>query len=485
MIEEFRFGPWLPDVADHKNPGLEVCINAIPAPGGYMPAAGPGASKGDLGAAALSAYMFERADQTRVVCAATAGDLHTVINGTVADSTLTLTLTQPVRFERFGTTIYATNKSGTWYLDDIETDTAFVAENWTIPYGLAMARIGDFLFMGNLTDTDASDQPYRIRWSPFNNPQGNWETSIALQSDAVDMPQHLGPVQAISGGTTGIIFQRNGISRIFYTGGASVFGKEIIDERRGCVAPFSVVKVGESSYFLSDDGFFVTEGTSARAISRGKVWQWFLANSDQTYNAQVHGAVDWPNRCVLWSVMDTSGGVKGFLFFNWETEAWGYIEQAADWALASGVAGTTLEQLASTYPDIDTMPISLDSPLFAARGRVLAGFFDGVLKEFTGATLAAQFGTGEFQPMPGRRVYVRAVTPLVTNDLENTTINLQGRNRQTGTLASSGDVAMGPLGFAPFSFDARYFRVNITVPAGAEWSDAYGFQLDMDVSGEG
>lgn len=484
MIEEYKLGPWLPDATDHRNPGLEICTGLIPAPGGYQPANGPDVALADLDAPALSAAMFERADGTRVVVAATAGDLHTVINGTVADSSLTLTLTGPVKFERFGPSIYATSKEGTWYLDDIETDTTFAAAGWTIPKGLGIAQIGDFLFMGNLTDTDASDQPYRIRWSPFNNPQGTWATNIGTQSDAVDMPQNLGRVQAITGGTTGLIFQRNGISRIYYTGGGSVFGKDIIDEQRGCVAPYSVVKVGESSYFLSDDGFFVTEGTSARSISRGRVWQWFLENSDQVYNESVHGAVDWPNRCVAWSVMSSSGSVAGLLLYNWETEWWGYLNQSVDWAFASGQDGLSLEQVAALYPDLDAMPISLDSPQFAARGRTLSAFIGGELRNFTGTTLAAQVQTGEYQPAPGYRTFVRAVTPLITNDSENTTVTLEGRDKQNSDFRIDADVPMGPLGYCPFNFDARYFRVTINIPEGADWRDAYGFSMDFGRGGD-
>jgi hypothetical protein len=43
---------------------------------------------------------------------------------------------------------------------------------------------------------------------------------------------------------------------------------------------------------------------------------------------------------------------------------------------------------------------------------------------------------------------------------------------------------LGPVGFAPFNFDCRYGRVRITVPAGVNWSDAYGFQVEFDVSAQ-
>ena len=51
------------------------------------------------------------------------------------------------------------NKAGVWYLTDIETDTTFAAESWTIPHGAVIGRVSDFLFLGNLVDTDTSDAP--------------------------------------------------------------------------------------------------------------------------------------------------------------------------------------------------------------------------------------------------------------------------------------------------------------------------------------
>ena len=37
MITEYKFGPWLPEVTDYKNPGLEDAKNMVPSPSGYQP----------------------------------------------------------------------------------------------------------------------------------------------------------------------------------------------------------------------------------------------------------------------------------------------------------------------------------------------------------------------------------------------------------------------------------------------------------------
>lgn len=481
---EFRFGPWLPDATDYKNPGLETCKNAIPSPGGYQPALGFSAALADVGASVLSAKSFERKDGTRITVCATAGDLHVIIGGTVTDSTLSLTLTAAPVFEQFGPSIWATEKNGgTWVLADIEADTTFAAASNTIPSARALWRVGDFLFAGNLTDTDISDQPYRIRWSPFNNPGGDWETDIGTQSDAVDMPFEYGAVMGGSGWAFGVILQRSAISRISYTGGTSVFAKEIVDRQRGCSSSASVVAVGDRVYFLSDDGFFFTDGGPAQVISRGRVWQWFQSNVGQTRLENVKGAVDWPNRCVIWTMPNDDGVIFGRVYFNWETEQWSYVEGAADCLFSSGKDGLTLEQVAALYPDLDAMDVSLDSALFRAQGRQLAAFVGGELVTTTGDALAMEMETGEFQVAPGKRCYVSEVLPLITNPYDTTVVELRGRVLQNQAFTQTGEVATGPLGFAPFNFDARYFRVRTVVPAQTLWADAWGFQMEVAASG--
>lgn len=481
---EYKFGPWLPDETDHRNPGLEVCENAIPGPGGYMPAFGVGDAIADVAEPVISARVFERSDGTKVTVCATASDLHVIVAGVETASGLTLTLTGHVTFERFGGSIWATERdTGTWVLDDIEADTAFLAATNSIPSARTMSRIGEFLFMGDLVDIDTNEAPYRVRWSPFNNPGADWDADIATQSGSVDMPEDFGPMVAISGWNFGMLFQRRGISRIQYTGGTSVFAKIIVDRERGCASTASIVMVGDRTYFLSDDGFFMTDGGPSQSISRGRIWSWFLENVGQSYFDLVKGAVDWPNRCVVWTVPDENGIIRGLVYFNWETSNWSYVSQAVDCVFSGAKDGLTLEQVSALYPDLDTMPISLDSPIFKSIGRYFGTFVNGELRLMDGIGMESVFETGEFQISPGKRNFVTEVYPIITNVDENTTVQLIGRNLQNDAFSSTPNTPVGPLGFAPFGFDSRFFRVRVKVAENSEWSNAFGFQIEAMVSG--
>ncbi len=507
---EMPFGEWLPDRVDYKNPGLETCTNVIPSPRGYQPAYAPASGGVVLSERSiLGAEGFERADGTPVVVCATTSDLYVIVSGSSTASSLSLSLSVSdyVSFAQFDTKIYASTKNGaTWVLDDIETDVTFAAATGSPPKANAMGRVQDFLVMGNLEDVDASNAPYRIRWSKYNNPDGAWDTDIATQSEAVDLDAQEGPVTAISGGSFGFVFQKNGVSRLTYTGSGSVFDLELYEKNRGCTAPGSVVRIGDVAYFLSQDGFMRTDGTSVESVSRTKVWEWFLENVNQTYLGEVVGAADWENRCVVWVFAGGDGSEKtGQMWFNWETGQWSYVASEVEYVVETQQDGLTLEQVAAIYPDIDAMQVTLDSPIFQAKGRTLGAFVLGNaggafssafssafakaqndIAEYTtitGSSLPGELVSGSIQLQSGRRNFVRGVTPLVENEDEGTQVTLHCRERMTQSIEASDTVEIGNIGFAPFNHDARYFRIGHTMPSGQRWRNAYGYQVDASPSG--
>ena len=484
---EFPFGPWLADGVDFRNPGLEACENVIPSANGYQPAralVSSGVSVPGTIIGASSAYLV---DGAAIVLVATTADLYVLRSGTATASGLTLGLavSDLVAFEQFGASVYATTKNGgLWVLDDIQTDNTFAAGTGSPPSGNAIARVADFLILGDLIDTDSTAAPYRIRWPRFNNPGGTWDTDIGAQSGALDLNAQRGPVTAITGGTSGLIFQTRGVSRITFTGGATVFSIDDFEQNRGCVAPGSAVQVGETTYYLAHDGFYRTEGTTPQPISTGRVWRWFLDNTNQTYIANVVGSVDFERRCIVWLFVGSDEQDRtytGQLWYSWETDSWSNVDQAAEWIVQSARPGVTLEQLASEYPNLDTMDLSLDSPDFQASGRNLQLFSGGALCNASGATLAPKWTGGSLQLQENRRNFVEAVTPLVEADTAS--VVLGTRDRMTQTLTVTPETPIGPIGFAPFNHDGRYFRVTVTIPAGVEWSQAYGYQIEARTAG--
>ncbi len=487
MRVDYRFGSWLPEQVDYKNPGLEECKNVIPSPSGYKPipaAVGTGAT---ISGAILGARSFGRVDGTPVDVVVTTSDIYVIVSSTSNASSLSLSLAEgePASIEQFGTKIYATVKEGgTWVLDNIETDLSFAAASGSPPSGRAMGRVDDFLVMGNLEDIDSSLYPYRLRWSQFNNPDGTWVTDIATQAGFVDLNSALGPITAISGGTFGLVFQRSGISRIDYNGSASVFDLVSYEKNRGCVSPRSVARVGDRVFFLADDGFFETDGASTRPISRGRVWSWFLDEATGSYLPEVQAAIDFESRCVVWAFAagDSSAFTKQ-IWYNWETDQWSHVDVPTEHLMGRNKAGLTLEEVAVIYPNLDTMDVSLDSPAFQASGPVLATFSGDELSLLTGDNLEATLETGDAQPITGYRTFVKEVTPLIENANSATQVTLGCRVTQAETVTYTAAGSIGPLGYVPFNTDSRYIRTRITIPSGEVWDNAYGFQVEYKKGG--
>lgn len=475
---ELQFGTWLPDGQDYKNPGLEECKNVVPGVNGYRPARAPISTGVSVSGTIIGATSVFLKDGSTIVCVATTSDIHVIRSGAITASSLSLGLSalDIVDFEQYGTAVYASTKSGgAWYLSDIEVVDTFATWPGSPPSANAIGRVGDFLLMGDLNDIDASDSPYRIRWSRFNDPQGNWGTDIAAQSGAVDLDAAYGPVTAIKGRTVGLILQRQGVSRLTYTGGASVFRLDTFEKNRGCVAPASAVQVGEQTYFLSYDGFYVTSGTTPVAISTGRIWQWFVQNCNQTFLKYVVGAVDHERRCVVWLFpAGRNQTLTAQIWFHWDTQQWSYVDQALEWAVDSAKDGRTLEQVATDNPDLDVMSLSLDSPEFLAVGRTLQVFSGGALSGLTGTPLTATLTGGDVQPFTGRRMFVRGVTPLVEGG--DISIRLGARGKMSDAITVTDLTPVGPIGFAPFNTDARYFRVTHEISG--DWDNAYGYQID-------
>jgi len=490
MRTGIKFGDFLPDGPDFENPGLTKCQNVYPTAGGaYGPYRGPIPTALSVTGTIIGAKRFNKTNGSRFIVCATTSDLYVIDTTTSFASGLGLSLAGTDRFvfDQFEESIYATTKAGSTYvLTNVDTDTTFSLSTGSPPSGNAMARVGDFMFMGDLTDLDASDQPYRVRWSQFNNPDVSWVTDVATQAGFVGMPKQYGPVTGITGGDVGLILQKFGVSRIMYVGGNTAFNKEIIDKERGCTAPSSIVQVGPMTYYAAHDGFCRTDGSEVQIISTEKVWSWFSKNSDAINLDKIAGAVNWVAKCVVWVFYGTSAtGFTKQLIYNWEQDRWSSAEISIDYIVEGTQDGVTLEGVSAIYPDIDLMSLSLDSPVFKAQGRMLSAFIGGVLYDFLGNPLEAIFETGDFQPKTGARTFVSGVVPLVENIDGNTKVAVATRNLPGEAVSYSSDTQIGSLGFAPFNADGRYVRARITIPVDANWVKASGVQIDFTPSGVG
>jgi hypothetical protein len=154
--------------------------------------------------------------------------------------------------------------------------------------------------------------PYRVQWCAIGDPT-NWPipltaNAIALQSSYEDLEVDLGAVKFIAGYPLyGVIFQEFGITRSNYVGGNVVFSFSVFERNRGLVGKGAAVQVGALVYFLSQDGFYVTDGNSVSPVgtdaqNESGIDEWALSNINVAALEAIRGGYDSPTRCVYFAI---------------------------------------------------------------------------------------------------------------------------------------------------------------------------------------
>lgn len=155
----------------------------------------------------------------------------------------------------------------------------------------------------------------RLQWSPIGNanPPGGWpipltNAALAVQSGINDLEYQYGPIMFISGYPLyGVIFQRNAITRASYIGGNVVFSWQTFARNQGLLAKGAAVQVGANTYFLSDAGFFYTDGQNVVPIGTAQdnsagMDGWFFANVNKAALSAITSGYDAVKRCIFFAI---------------------------------------------------------------------------------------------------------------------------------------------------------------------------------------
>lgn len=480
------FGEFMPSAPDFQNPGCVVADNVIPSPGGYAPFPQLTGQSETVVGTVKGAQQFFRNTGDSVIVGGTDDRLFirtTSITQTTGYSSIGSE--EAWDFCRFNDFVIATAvNNDPQYLDDIDSDTSWSALPGSPPQAKRCARVGDFVMLGNI-----GGEVNKIQWSSFNSPTGSWSADRLTQAGSAYMPSQFGAVQKIIGGRYALIFQKRGVMRLSYVGPPSVWRADVVSEDRGATAAFSVVPVGYQTFFLAQDGFYVTNGSAFQPIGSDRVNEWFFENIDQASISTVQGAVDWQNSSVVWAFQSSAGGSDVYdrlIIYSWTQQRWSTATVDANWVVGSQIDPTTLEDLDAIYGDLDSIPESLDSESFKGGDRLLSAFtVDGANAEystFTGSPSRATWETGEFQPSPGQRVFVSEVHALIEAETWDMEAAVIARNNM-GVETTSTQVAAGWSGFCPVRAEGQKCRVKLVKPAGSTWSRAQGVQATFEPAG--
>ena len=477
------FGEWLPAQPTFKNPGCEVADNVIPVPGGYGPFPGLVASGDTISDDVRGSQQFFDNAGNSLILGGTDDSLF--IRRTTVSETSGLTSigeNEAWDFCRFNDFAIATaNANAPQYLTDIDSDNTWSALPGSPPLAKRCARVGDFVMFGSVDSI-----PNRIQWSAFNNPAGDWTPSRLTQAGFADLASDRGEVQRIVGGRYALVFQERAISRLSYVGPPRVWQRDDVTTDRGTIAPFSVVQVGYLTFYLSQDGFRVTNGSADQPIGTNRVNRWFFETANQADLRDVQGAIDWQNEAIVWAFnQSASDGYDRLLIYSWAQDRWSSATVSTGWIVASAIDGLSIDDLDAIYGDLDSIPLSIDSDEFKAKDRRLAAFVNSdttaSYETFTGNPLVAQWETGSFQPAPSQRVFVSEVTPLIDPDSWDMTVTLISTDNLNADT-TFGPSAVGRAGFASVRAEGQKMAVRVSKPSGA-WSDAQGVQVRYEPAG--
>lgn len=476
-------GDWLPDLPAAENPGCEVADNVLPATVGYEPFAGvSGSGETVTGQVFGARQMFDNSGNSLIVGGTS--DRLFVRRSSITQTTGLTAIGEGEAwdFAQFNDYVIATgNGNAPQYLEDIDSDSTWADLPGSPPTAKRCARVGEFLMLGNVSST-----PTKIQWSHYNDPTASWAASRLTQAGSAVLPVADGPVQKIVGGRYATVFQERAVTRLSYVGPPTVFRSDVITTERGALAPFGVVQVGYMAFFLAQDGFFVTNGSSVEPIGGQRVNKWFFDTVDQSAIKHTHGAVDWQNRCVVWAFRsEAESGYDRLIVYNYIEGKWSTATIDVGWIFSSALDGVNLDALDAIYTDLDSIPLSLDSDEFKAKDRRLAAFITGASTSeyatFTGEPLEAVWETGDFQPAPGRRVFVDEVAPVILSDDWDAKVTLMMRDH-FGAQSFSATKEVGWGGFAPVRGEGVRVGIRLVKPSGV-WREATGLDVRFREAG--
>ena len=477
---DIDFGEWLPNAPEYKNPGIIRAMNIIPMTGGYGPMASPvGIGLTTLPGPCRGAATFYTAADLPLQVGGSSTALWTLRGSTLANTTGYTAIGDGASwdFAQFNQFIIATTSANKpQYLSNLGSDDSWSDLPGSPPNAKVCARIGEFLMLG-----DIANVPNRIQWSAFNNPS-SWAASRLTQANFADLPLDYGRVQRIVGGRFSLVFQERGVGRLEYIGPPVVWRYAEIEKARGALAPFAVVTVGFLTYFLGQDGFWATDGSSFLPIGTQRVNQWFLNQADNDRIQETHATIDWPSESIVWAFISRGGsGFDRFIRYSWGQNRWAEGELAVDRFVDTSGGGLTLEQIGAIYPDLEAVPFSLDDPRWSARFRVLAAYRNNDFAVFSGPSLAARIETGEFQPVPGRRVFASRARMLGEGaQLWKVAPATYQNDRQSNFGPFRG---AGVAGWAPMRADGQSMRIACIADAGTDWRTVQGVQPTFRISG--
>lgn len=505
MRQPIELGEYAPDRPPSGNPGLLVAKNVYSYSGGYRPVGAFSNAAAVLSATVTGFHSDRRVNGDIITFAGTSTGLHWLNGGTAwTDKSLAAyAMTSPwdiVRFKDFLFAVGLGNQPQKW---DLKTafDPSAGGNKWAnvittydggaVPQFKYACVCKSYIICGFEYDgTLYYDQ--RIRWCARDDFTNFASAPATTGSDKQDIPSG-GPIQKLVGGEFALVFQERAIQRVTPTADTSIiFQIDTIEQNRGALTSGSVVKQGNLAYFLSEDGFFVTDGSASTPIGQGKVDKTFFNDLSYRNIANMKAAADPYNKLIVWAYPSKSsdnGKCDKALAYNYAENTWTTLDLGTTVEfMGSGIsAGYTLDQIANIFSSLDQVRPPLDDSFWQGGWGALF-FFDtthrmGVLR---GDSLATQITTGDFQlgdeSLTGRKKLTRYVRPGLDSDTAS--VRVGSRDNLSDSASYSASATQNSRGIAKARTTGRFHRIEITSAAASDYETQKAVEVEFELAGD-
>jgi hypothetical protein len=377
---------------------------------------------------------------------------------------------------QFGNEVLLQNGIDAMQTWTIGTSTKFdvrSASSGSVPVATYGAVIKDFFVVANV----ASAQN-RVQW-PDINTTDEW---AAGQASSQDLPTG-GPITGLVGGEYGTIFSGTAIRAMTYIGTPDIFQFDVISVERGCDTPGSIAAYQGSIFFHAPDGFWLLQGGSSPVpIGTKKVDNWFNARIDRSNLDRVKSIVDPVSKryyIAYPTLEDGSGRNVELLVYDFSVQRWALVVVSIDILFAARTTlSTTLEGLDAIYPDLDTMPLSLDSSEFqGSQEQTLAVFTQNKKMAFFGSSpMTAYIDTVEGEPYGPLQSFLQGLRPMCEGNMPTLSASVGTRQRLNDPIIYGDYVTQNAQGRIPFRRQGRYVKARFKLEG--QWTEFSGCDVE-------
>jgi hypothetical protein len=471
-MQRINLGEWTPDQPGISG-SLTTATNVVPQQVGY----GPFPAAAVYSAAASQPLLSSFAGvygNTLVLFAGGATKLFKFNDLTTALTDVSkagsYTSTDGWEFAQFGNIVIAANNEDKLQAWNLTSSTAFADLSVNAPIAKFVTVVRDFVVAANI---GSGTNPSKVQWSDLND-ETDWVSGPTSQSDYQEMSDG-GNITGLTGGEFGLVLMERAIARMTYSGSPYFFQFDIISRGLGCIESGSVAQYGQTTFFLSDNGFYSCNGQVLEPIGAEKVDRFFLDDADQAQLSQMSATIDPLRKLVVWEYRNNNQQ-NGLLIYNWQVKRWSYAVTDADYLSTAATPALTLEAL-DAFGTVDSITTSFDSRVWVGGKATLAGIRGSSIITFTGGNYNAEIATGDIELSQNSLVGV--IKPIV--DQGSCNAQIASRRSLNDDVTYSATSIQNADGRCPVRSAGRFHRIKL-LPTG-DWTAAVSMDIEAATQG--